>query len=78
MWSHSITKSYIRKEINSGPEGVMRASEVLANGINVMYLYTDSHKAALELYLLSLGGELKPQDEPLNLISAAINRGKRK
>jgi hypothetical protein len=68
----------IKKEINNGPEGVIRASEVLSNGINVMYLYANAHKAALELYLLSLGGELKPQDEPLNLINAAIERGKSK
>jgi hypothetical protein len=69
----------IRKEINSGPEGVLRASEILSNGINVIYLYTDAHKAALELYVLSLGGELKPQYEPLNLISAALegSAGKR-
>jgi hypothetical protein len=67
----------IRKEINSGPEGVLRASKILSNGINVIYLYTNAHKVALRLYVLSLEGELKPQDEPLNLISAAIERGSR-
>jgi hypothetical protein len=67
----------LRKEINSGADGVTRASKILSNGIDVMYLYTDAHKAALELYVLSLAGELKPQDEPLNLIKAAIARGKR-
>lgn len=68
----------IKKEINNGPEGVITASKILSNGINILYLYTSAHKAALELYLLSLDGELKPQDEPLNLINAAIERGKRK
>jgi hypothetical protein len=68
----------IKKEINSGPKGVIRASEVLANGVEVLYLYTNAHKAALRLYVLSLEGELKPQDEPLNLINAAIERGRRK
>jgi len=48
----------------------------MPNGIEVMYLYTNVHKAAIELYVLSLGGELKPQDEPLNLIKAAIERGR--
>lgn len=67
----------LRKEINSGSAGVRRASKILLNGIDVMYLYTDAHKAALKLYVLSLEGELKPQDEPLNLINAAIERGKR-
>lgn len=64
----------MREEINSGPEGVLRASKVLSNGIEVMYLYTNAHQAALKLYLLSLRGELQPQDEPVNLINAAINR----
>lgn len=66
----------IKKEINSGSAGVRRASKILSNGIDVIYLYTDAHKAALELYVLSLSGELKPQDEPLNLIKAVIGRNK--
>ncbi|HEU4596817.1 MAG TPA: hypothetical protein VFS10_16885 [Pyrinomonadaceae bacterium] len=68
----------IKKEINDGPEGVMRASQILSNGIEVMYLYTNAHKAALKLYVLSLAGELRPQDEPLNLINATIERNKSK
>lgn len=68
----------LREEINSGDEGVKRTSEALSEGIEASYLYTNAHKAALELYLLSLEGELKPQDEPLNLINAAIKRGKTK
>ena len=67
----------IRKELNSGAKGVGRADKILSNGIEVMYLYTNAHKAAIELYVLSLSGELKPPDEPLNLINAAIERGKR-
>jgi hypothetical protein len=65
----------IKKEINSGSEGIIRASEILSNGINVLYLYTNVHQAALKLYSLSLTGQLKPQDEPLNVINAAIERG---
>lgn len=68
----------IKKEINSGPEGVIRASEILSNGIKVAYLYTNAHKAAFRLYELLLEGELKPQDEPLNLINAAIGRNRQK
>lgn len=67
----------LRKEINSGSAGMKRANEILSNGIEVMYLYTNAHKAAIELYVLSLEGELKPHDEPLNLMNAAIERGKR-
>jgi hypothetical protein len=57
----------IKKEINSGSAGVRRANEMLSNGIEVMYLYTNAHKAALELYVLYLEGDLPSKDEPLNL-----------
>jgi hypothetical protein len=66
----------IKKAIDSGAEGVIRASETLSHGIEFMYSYTNAHKAALELYVLSLEGELRPEDEPLNLVNAAIERGR--
>jgi hypothetical protein len=66
----------LKQEINGGPEGVIRASKILSSGIELMYLYTNAHKSALELYVLSLEGGLNPQDEPLNLINAAIERGR--
>lgn len=66
----------IRKAIESGPEGAMQASKTLLNGIELIYLHTKAHKAALKLYVLSLEGNLKPQDEPLNLINGAIGRSK--
>jgi hypothetical protein len=65
----------IKKAIDSGAEGVIRASQTLSYGIKFIYPYTDAHKAALELYVLSLEGELRPEDEPLQLINAAIERG---
>ena len=67
----------LKKAIDSGPDGAMRASRTLLHGIELMYSYTDAHKAALKLYVLSLEGGLKPQDEPLNLINAALKRGRR-
>jgi hypothetical protein len=68
----------LKKAIDSGPDGAMRASQTLLHGIELMYLHTDTHKAALELYVLSLEGGLKPQDEPLTLINAALERGRGK
>jgi hypothetical protein len=65
----------LKKAIDSGPEGAMRASQTLLNGIELIYLYTNAHKAALKLYVLSLEGDLKPEDEPLQLINSAIERG---
>ena|ERR1043165_1483259 len=66
----------IKRAIDSGPEGAMQASQTLLNGIELIYLHTNTHKAAVKLYVLSLEGQLKPQDEPLNLINAAIERGR--
>jgi hypothetical protein len=60
--------------IDNGPDGVEQASRVLLTGIETAYFYTDAHRAAVKLYLLSLTGGLKPQDEPLQLISEAIKR----
>lgn len=65
----------LKRAIDSGPEGAMRASETLLNGIELIYLHTNAHRAALKLYVLSLEGNLKPQDEPLQLINDAIERG---
>lgn len=65
----------IKESIESGPEGIKKAINTLLDGISLVYLYTDIHKAALNLYLLWLTGHLKPQDEPLQLISRAIERG---
>ena len=66
----------IKRAIDNGPEGTMQASRALLNSIELLYLYTNAHKAAVKLYVLSLEGSLKPQDEPLNLINAALERGK--
>ena len=65
----------IKKAIDSGPEGASQASKTLLDSIEVLYLYTNAHQAAVKLYVLSLEGNLKPQDEPLNLINAALERG---
>ena len=66
----------IRKAIDSGPEGARQASKTLLDGIEFIYLHTKAHQAALKLYVLSLEGNLKPPEEPLNLINGAIERSK--
>jgi hypothetical protein len=65
----------IREAIDSGPEGAKEASDAILANIEAAYLHTDAHRAALRLYLLSLTGQLKPEDEPLQLINGAIERG---
>jgi hypothetical protein len=64
----------VKEAIDDGPDEARRASNTISAGIELMYLYTDAHKAALKLYLLSLTGQLKPQDEPLRLVNEAIER----
>ena len=66
----------IREAIESGPEGVGEASEVILANIKSAYLHTDAHRAAVGLYMLSLTGRLKPKDEPLRLIGGAIEQGR--
>jgi len=65
----------IKDAIDNEPDGLEQASRALLAGIESAYLYTDTHRAALKLYLMSLTGYLKPQDEPLQLINGAIKRG---
>lgn len=65
----------IKEAIDSGPDGASEASEALLVNIKAAYLYTEAHRAAVRLYLLSLTGKLKPEDEPVRLINGAIERG---
>src|SRR5437588_12670645 len=65
----------LKEAIDSGPDGAREASDAILASIESAYLHTDAHRAALRLYLLSLTGHLKPQDEPLQLINGAIKRG---
>jgi hypothetical protein len=68
----------IKQAVESGPDGAQQASAALLVGIRSLYLHTAAHEVAVELYLLSLTGDLAPQDEPLQLLNTAIERGKAK
>jgi|ERR1051326_1892071 hypothetical protein len=65
----------LKELVDGGPSGARGASDAILVNIESAYLHTDAHRAALRLYLLSLTGQLKPEDEPLQLISGAIERG---
>ncbi|HJQ30575.1 MAG TPA: hypothetical protein VJ866_00270 [Pyrinomonadaceae bacterium] len=65
----------IKEAIDRGADGAREAGGVILANIEAAYLHTDAHRAALRLYLLSLTGQLKPEDEPLRLINGAIERG---
>lgn len=63
--------------IDAGLRGINRASEALLTAIELTYLHSRAHGAAMELYMLSQEGQLKVEDEPVRLIGAAIERGRR-
>lgn len=65
----------LKEAIDSGTDGAKEASAAVLAEIEAAYLHTDAHGAALRLYLLSLTGRLKPEDEPVRLINGAIERG---
>jgi hypothetical protein len=65
----------VKAAIESGHGDLEPAINTLRDGIEMSYLYTDEHKLAFKLYMLSLTGHLNPQDEPLTLLNGAIERG---
>jgi hypothetical protein len=63
-----------RQAIDSGLHGINQTRQALADSIELIYPHSPAHQAALNLYRLSLEGQLKVEDEPLELINAAIKR----
>lgn len=68
----------LKKAILSGPEGCMRVINTLQDGIRMVWPYTEEHKLARELYEIYLSGDLKPWDEPRQLLEGALERSKAK
>jgi hypothetical protein len=68
----------LKKAIASGPEGSMRVINTLQDGIRMVWPYTEEHKLARELYEIYLSGDLKPWDEPRELLEGALERFKTK
>jgi len=68
----------LKKAIASGPEGSMRVINTLQDGIRMIWPYTEEYKLARELYEVYLSGDLKPWDEPRELLEGALERFKTK
>ena len=68
----------LKKAIASGPEGSIRVINTLQDGIRMVWPYTEEHKLAQELYEIYLSGDLKPWDEPGELLEGALERFKTK
>src|SRR5258708_34681047 len=68
----------LKKAIASGPEGCIRVMNTLQDGIRMVWPYPEEHKLAHELYEIYLSGDLKPWDEPRQLLEGALERFKTK
>ena len=68
----------LKRAIASGPEGCIRVMNTLQDGIRMVWPYTEEHRLARELYEIYLSGDLKPWDEPRELLEGALERSKAK
>ena len=68
----------LKNAIASSPEGSIRVINTLQDGIRMVWPYTEEHKLARELYEIYLSGDLKPRDEPRELLEGALDRFKAK
>ena len=66
----------LQKAIATGPEGSLRVMNTLQDGIRMVWPYTEEYKLARELYETYLSGDLKPWDEPRQLLEGALERSK--
>lgn len=66
-----------RDAIRSGLRGMNELDEALLATIEVIYLQSRAHVAALKLYVLAQEGHLRVEDEPLNVLGAAIARSRK-
>jgi hypothetical protein len=62
--------------IEGGEGERARALYTMRDGIRFCFKYTEANKAALELYYLSLGGRVRPPEDPQILFPKAIARAK--
>lgn len=65
-----------RDAIGSGLRGLNQLDEALLAAIEIIYLQSGAHVAALKLYVLAQEGQVRIEDEPLNVLGAAIARSR--
>jgi hypothetical protein len=66
-----------RQAMDGELAGINQTRAALLTAVELAYLHSGAHAAAVRLYQLSLAGHLKVTDEPLRLINAAIGRSGR-
>jgi len=73
IWFALIEHLSVNSE-TGGPEGVRNARFILNQALRLTYPFTRSYRLAYRHYLLSLSGQVKPEDEPVHLLKASIAR----
>lgn len=63
-----------RHAIDGGLHGINQTRQALADAIELIYPHSPEYHAALNLYRLSVEGQLRVEDEPLEIINAVIRR----
>ncbi|HEV7906235.1 MAG TPA: hypothetical protein VGO96_20510 [Pyrinomonadaceae bacterium] len=66
-----------RDALRGGLRGMNQLDEALVATIEVIYLQSRAHVAALKLYVLAQEGHLRVEDEPLNVLGGAIARSRK-
>src|SRR3712207_2513270 len=64
----------LREAVAGGLEGISRTRATLLAAVELTFPHSRAHAAALGLYVLSVEGRLRVEDEPVRLIGAAIER----
>ena len=64
------------EHIDQGPEGVRDARCILKQALRLTYPFTSSCRLAYKHYKLSLSGQVKPADEPRQLLRESIKRAR--
>lgn len=63
------------RAMEGGLRGINEAREALRAAVEICYLHSEAHAAALKLYRLAVEGHLRVEDEPVRLLRAAVERG---
>ena len=66
-----------RDAMRGGLRGMNELDEALVAAIEIIYLQSRAHVAALKLYVLAQEGQLRVEDEPLNVLGGAIARSRK-
>ena len=74
LLAHLFVK--LKRALENGIQTTSQINQTLQVAIELTYLHTEAHAAALKLYTLYQQGELLIQDFPLTLINAALERSR--